>query len=219
MTYNPYRSASEEIQRQEGDPLNYLQKGLSISAAVGGLGGLGALSSKILPLLNSRIPESIAVKGINKINPSLGRFVESATNFGYDFEEVRNFLRNKAAEQQDEKVEPKQNRNIIQQYSPDLHEFILTEIKKGRSPLEAGALASLSDAFKSVINKLTKDYSSPFSALLETVYGPSEKKQAQPRVSSGQQDVSAQAGLDRKENTLAMMRQITEALRGLKGNG
>ena len=52
-----------------------------------------------------------------------------------------------------------------------MHQFIEGEIQKGRSPLEAGALAQLKPEFKKQIEKLSKDHKSPFSAILQTVYG------------------------------------------------
>ena len=66
--------------------------------------------------------------------------------------------------------------NIIAQYSPQLHQFLKDEIQKGRPLEEAGALAYLQNNFKKVISKLEQDYRSPFSKILESVFG--KKQQA-----------------------------------------
>ncbi len=81
---------------------------------------------------------------------------------------------NKSSEAQETPQEQKpiqQNQNPIAQYSDQLHSFIEDLISKGRSPLEAGALAQLEPKFKSVISKMEKDYKTPWSAILQSTYG------------------------------------------------
>ena len=178
MTFNPYLQHEAYMKEKEEAPLRYLKKGVSV---VGAVAGGSSLLNRLLPLLSSHLPQEMARKGITKINPRLGNFVESATNLGHDFYSVRDFLRAKAAEEQaetQEKSKASENRNIVEQYSPQLHQFIVGEIQKGRSALEAGALAAIQEPFKRVIKKITDDHQSPFSSILETVYGSAQKAQS-----------------------------------------
>lgn len=234
MTFQPYQEAEEEELRRGNKPLKAIKYATSLG--VGALGG-NSLVNRILPFLNNHIPENIAKKGIAKVSPHLGKFVESATNLGHDFYEIRDFIRGKAAEEKEEFKKPKENRNVIQQYSPELHQYILDEIQKGRSPLEAGAVASMQDTFKEAIKKITKDHKAPFSSIIETVYGNSGKEKAiknaiarqsrQPSELSresliNQFDESQQANPQQNQGKAALlqtMQEITETLRRIRGNG
>lgn|SRR5574338_564373 len=216
MTFNPFEQHEDFERKKEEDPLKLLKKGVGVAASIA---GGSSLINRLLPLLSSHIPEKIAKKGIEKVNPQLGNFVESATNFGYDFYQVRDFLRAKAAEEQKTQEEKKDIKspskgNIIQQYSPQLHEFLTEEIQKGRSPLEAGALASIQDSFKPIIKKLVQDHQSPFSSILETVYGSTQ----QPSVARSQTQPSQPTGGQGKAALAQILQELTQALQK-RGNG
>ncbi len=142
------------------------------TAAVGATGILG----KIAPFLSKYIPADLAMKGINKISPQLGEFLKKGQKAGLDIESGLNFIKEKFEGATAEN--PKEDGNVIKQYSPELHQFIEGEIQKGRSPLEAGALAQSKPEFKKHIDKLSKDHKAPFSALLKTVYGEGGKAEA-----------------------------------------
>src|SRR6266478_2673500 len=79
--------------------------------------GLGAtsLSSRLLPFLSEHIPLDLAMKGINKLSPKLGKFLKEGQSMGLDVKKGLDFIK--------EKVGPKEKRNIIEQYSPELHNF------------------------------------------------------------------------------------------------
>lgn len=81
----------------------------------------------------------------------------------------------------------KEGRNIIQQYSPELHQFIEEQVKNGRNPIEAGAIAQNDKRFSSIINKLSKDHKTPWSNILQTVYGQGELQSLQPEQNQQQQ--------------------------------
>ncbi len=171
----PYQEASEEISRQGNAPLN-------IAKNVGGLASAGATTyfggaaiNRVLPFLSKYIPEELAIKGLNKIDPRFGKFINKAMAAGQTFEEVKDFIGSKVEEGVEQSKPAKENRNIVEMYSPELHQFIQEQIQSGRSPLEAGALASLGKKggkdFKKIIEKMEKEHKSPFSAILQTVYG------------------------------------------------
>jgi hypothetical protein len=159
----PYQEASGEIQRQQRIPGNIARGAVS---AVG-TGAAASLFGRVMPFLSSYIPQDLAIKGLNKVNPTIGNFVQTALGQGYAYDEVKEFLKDKF-----ENKEPaKQSKNIIEQLSPELHQFIDQEVRNGRKPIEAGALAQNDKRFKDIINKLTKEHKTPWSNILESVYG------------------------------------------------
>ena len=96
------------------------------------------------------------------------------------------------------KAQPDQ-KNPIQQHSDELHAFLDNEIKKGRQPLEAGALAQLQPKFKKVIKKLEEDHKTPFSSILQSIYGEGEQQskaalQPQPEQAQSMQQGQPQPG-------------------------
>lgn len=214
MTFQPYQDAEEELINREKAPYKALRKGIGVGASI--VGGT-SLVNRLVPLLNDFIPESLAKKGIAKLSPQLGKFVESATNLGHDFYDVRDFLRSKAAEETEKKEEKKSQkvadqRNVIQQYSPELHEYLSGEIQKGRSPLEAGALASMQDNFKSVIKKMSEDHRTPFSSILQSIYGSTESPQEL------QNQQTSKPAID-KSQILGSMQKLTELISSMTGRG
>jgi len=141
------------------------------------------LASRILPFLSEYVPSDLAVKGINKISPELGGFLKKGMEKGLNIQDGLDFVKENLTKQN----EPaKANGNIIQQYSPELHDFIEQEIKKGRSPLQAGGIAVSDRRFSDIIKKLSKEHKMPWSSILESVYGADEMAQ-QPTQQASQQ--------------------------------
>lgn len=183
----PYQKATEAIRSTEEYPVK-LAKSLGLNAVGAGIAGgatkagyqaVNSLLPKIGALINQHVPEAISMKGLSKIDPRFSKFIQGALDEGYSYEDLRGFLGEKISKSETQS-NPKDNKNVIQQYSPELHEFILGEIQQGRSPLEAGALASLDRKgknFKKIISQIEKDYKAPFSAILETAYGGQSKAQ------------------------------------------
>lgn len=169
-------AGQSEIERDQRFRSN-VGKGIGTAATIAG-GVAAASTAKILPWLSSYIPVDLAMKGISKVSPKLGDFLKRGQAAGLNIEEGIQYLRDQAPKQ--EKV-AKENRNIIEQYSPELHQFILGEIKLGRNAMQAGALASADKKrFKKIIDKITKDHKTPWSAILQTVYGSGETQQKSP---------------------------------------
>lgn len=204
MNKEPYQSASEAMIRSSQIPKNILK----------GVGTTLASSAAILPFLSSYIPQNLAIKGLSKINPRLGQFAQTALNSGESIDDVKEYIKGKVTPSEEEQ-NALQSGNIIEQYSPELHEFISSEIEKGRSPIEAGALAELNGKFKNAIGKLTKDHKSPFSTLLQTVYGSGQQQskaalQQEPnQMGQPQQEGNPQA----KQQLLQAMQTLSQKLR------
>ncbi len=221
MTFQPYRLAEEELKKRSTEPFEAAKKIASYGA---GIVGTGSLISRALPLLSEFIPENVSKKGLSRLSPELKNFINQSEEVGYHFGEVRTFLSDKIRKEalqhqeklqkESEKKEKNQapvSQNIVAQYSPELHEFIVGEIQKGRNPLEAGALAQMQQPFKSVIKKLTEDHRSPFSSILQTVYG--ENPSLASNAAVPQQPSSKKAELTELSNN------ILQALQKMRGNG
>lgn len=173
MALRPDEKASlEEIERDQRvrGRFSSVGKGTaalgSIALGAGFAKAGGDIASRLMPFFNEYVPVDLAVKGISKISPKIGNFLKKGMDLGLDAQEGLQFVK--------QKMTPP-NENIVEKYSPDLHQFILSEIQKGRSPLEAGALATLensgSKGFKKIIEKITKDHNASWSSILETAYG------------------------------------------------
>jgi len=182
----PYQQASEELRRRGEAPLKAVGKiaeaGLDIASTGLKYGGGAALFKRVLPLLSEYIPEELAKKGLNKINPGFGKFIDKAESEGSDFEEIKEFIKEKG-EKTLEKEKPKENRNIIEQYEPELNQFILDQIKQGQNPAAAAYLAKEAPKnkakFSKIIQKLEKDHNIDFISLVESLFGEAQSNQEQ----------------------------------------
>lgn len=182
------------------------------TAAIG-----GSLTGKIMPFLNQYIPAGLAMKGINKVSPKLGSFLKKGQEMGLNLEEGLSFLKDKLSNSKTDNFQTKENGNIIQQYSPELHQFLDQEIKNGRSPIEAGAIAQSNKKFSDVIKKLSKDHKTDWSSIIQSVFGngqtaqPSQQPVQQPPQQQGQ-------GLDpRVAQILQEGSEILKSIRGSRG--
>lgn len=175
----PYQEASEEIKRQGEIPFKLGKKALSTAATVLPLAiGAGATktiaglaANKVLPLLNKYVPQDLAMKGLNKLDPRFGSFINKALENGISFDEIKDFISEKVGESEQE--QPKENRNIIQQYSDNLHHYILDLIKGGDTPIKAAINAKkfLDDKFKNIIKKIEEQHKTSFENIVESIYG------------------------------------------------
>lgn len=152
-----------------------------VKTAVGlGTAALGAgVSSKILPFLSEHIPTDLAWKGINKVAPEVGKFLKKGLSYGLDLKTGLDYIKQNIdpSSQQTSQKTPNQ-RSVIEQYSPELYQFLKSEIEKGRSPIEAGAIAQLQDPFKKIIKKMSDDHKAPFSSILQSVFGGNQEIQS-----------------------------------------
>lgn len=133
--------------------------------------GVG-LSARLLPLLSEHIPLDLAMKGINKISPKIGAFLEKGASMGLNVEEGLQFLKDKLtpAKEEIEKNNKPQNLNELGQFSPELQQFVEDQIQGGKSPDHAAALAmneaNLSDTVRGIEKKTKKK----FTAFVRDIY-------------------------------------------------
>jgi len=206
----PYQSATEEINRQGEEPLRGAQKvgALGASAAAGFLGG-GAIN-RVLPFLSQYIPEDLVKKGLTKVDPRYGKFIDKALAGGQTIEEAKNFIGEKI------QTNAKDNRNIIQQYDPELDTYISDYIKKGVPLFEAGKKALGHGRFKNAIDKMIKDHKTSWDSILKNVYGSGQTAQPQQPLdqSTGNPGQLPQQGSPpAKQQLLQAMQALTQKLR------
>lgn len=180
----PYQEASEEIRRQGNRPLELAKNAATLAGAAGTAYFAGSNLGRVLPFLSKYVPEDLAIKGLNKIDPRFGDFINKAQSAGQSFGEIKDFISGKAEEGMQAQSEKKGN--IIEQYSPELHRFLSEKIQSGVSPFTAAGLAMMTHLgtdFKSVIEKIKKDHKVPWIDIVESIYGgqaPQQQGQAQP---------------------------------------
>lgn len=104
MTFQPYQSATEEMKRQSEMPARLLKQGLSVAGLASVAAG-SPLVAKILPFLSRFIPQATAIKGLSKIEPRIGKFINSAIKMGMPYEEAREFIKNKLQPEGEEEEE------------------------------------------------------------------------------------------------------------------
>ncbi len=166
--------ASQQKRREENK--GYVRKGINTAiglgtAALGGAGlgltGLSQAGSKILPFLSENIPFDMAMKGLKKFSPGIADMIQKGMKRGLDPKQGLNFVKDNLMKEK----AAQEDRNVVEQESPDLHNYLLSEIKKGRTPIQAAAVATLDKNFKRIIDKLTKAHKTPWGKLIETLYG------------------------------------------------
>lgn len=179
----PYQRATEEVMRQGEFPKRILEKagqlgtaGFAASSVIG-----RGIAQKAMTFLSKYIPENLAVKGLKKLDPRFGKFIDKALGEGKSFDEIRDFMTQKAEaglEDMEESKQPaKQSKNIIEQYSPELHQFMVDKVKKGENVYKAGALARFDKKFDKIIGKMEKDHKTDWSAIFQSVYGQQDANQ------------------------------------------
>jgi len=196
----PYQTATEEIARQGQAPKRLLQQGIGAATAITGATAFGkSLAQKTLNLVNKYIPENLAIKGLEKLDPRYGKFIKKMMDSGAEWNEIAEFIGGKAQEgldQEQETQEPaKDIRNLIEKHSPELHQFISNQMKKGKSHKEAGALARIGTggkAFDKVIDKLTKEHKTTWEDILDAVYGGAQGQPQPAQAPAAQQQQAAQ---------------------------
>ncbi len=213
----PYQEASREIQRQGEAPITALK-------TAGAVAGSGLALKRVLPFLSKYIPQDFAIKGLSKVDPRFGTFINKALNEGADIDEVKDFIKSKVAPQEEEEEpeaaqgqNPKDARNIIEQYDPELHTYLRQKIKAGESPIKAGTQALTHGRFKRAIDKLTKDHKAQWADILQSVYGAGQgnPQQAQPPQQTAPQQ-QAQPGPQQNQGALLQAIQQAAAVRQRK---
>ena len=134
------------------------------------------------------------MKGLGNVNSGFKKFIDGAIQQGYDYDEIRNFIGEKV--EKSEKNIPKQYNNLIEKESPELHKYLLEEIKKGRKPIEAGAVAQNDKRFSDIIKNLMKKHKTPWSSIIESIFGSGDMALPQQMQQPAQQRMQQQKSLD-----------------------
>jgi hypothetical protein len=213
----PDEQAAESEIRKAKNRTNELRGGLQ-TAATFGTAALGKNAIlKVLPFLSEYIPEDLSLKGISKVVPKLGDFLKNGMNQGLSLKSGLDFLKKEISNMKEEtkepekKEQPKENRNIIEQYSPELHEFIKNEVTKGRPVIEAGALAQNNQKYKNIIKKIEGDHKTNWSAILESIYGGGQYSRT---VNPPQTQNNPQQAGQGQQALMAIMQKINQRLGG-----
>lgn len=149
----------------------------NVSKGIGA--GIGAASAafgaRALPFLSEYIPTDLAMKGLQRVAPKVADFLRKGQSAGLDIKQGMDFIKSKLSPTEEPAQSAQDNRNLIEKYSPELHQFITDKIKSGQSHLGAGALAELEKKggkdFRSIIEKIKKDTKSTWAEVLDSVYG------------------------------------------------
>lgn len=229
MVLRPDEEAAEaEKYRNERFNSN-LKTGAKAALSVGTAVAAPMAAARILPFLSEYVPLDLAMKGINKLAPKVGAFLKRGQAMGLDLKEGLDFVKEKMQPKEEEKKEPaKPNGNIIQQYSPELHDFISQEVSKGRSPIEAAAVAQNNNKFSKIIEKLSKDHKTPWSQIVEGIYGSGQyggavnppqqnQQQAQPMQAAQGQQAPQQQGQPHPNSAQGQQMARNQAQQGQPG--
>jgi hypothetical protein len=161
----PYQQAGDEIQRQRQQPgKNLRNAGLLLAGTA--IGGSGV--SRIVPFLSRLIPKDLAIKGLEKVSPRLGKFIGGAIQGGASEDEVLDFVREKMEPKQEENAE--NGSNILGQYSPDLQAYIEEQIQSGKSPDHAAAYAMNVPELSEIVKEIEKKKNKRFTAIVRELY-------------------------------------------------
>ncbi len=138
--------------------------------------GYSGLPAKIAPFLSNYIPTDLALKGINKVAPKLGKILESGMKQGLSIKDGLDYLKDNLPEKPEEK-----EKNIIKKYAPHLDNFIQQELAAGKEPGQVINEAWKKD--KKIVQQIEKDAKRSWLEIAEDIYGFGKKKPNQEKIS------------------------------------
>lgn len=214
---NPYERTSQAIKKQSEGPKGFGKAALGAASAAGAA-SFAPILARAAPFLSKYIPEEQAIKGLSKISPQFGKFIAGALGAGYNFNETKDFIGEQINDSKETSSEPaKESRNIIEQYSPELFSFINEQVNgRGLDPLQAGAIAQNEPKFSQIIKKISEDHKSPWSNILQSVFGNNQAQgQTQPNTNNAQPAQQQSGGLD--PELAQLLQQGNGAIQKYKG--
>jgi len=180
-----------KARRRSGDVKDTLLGAGTLGGAA--LGISSKAFSKVMPFLNEYIPENLAIKGINKVFPALGRFLKAGERQGLTPKSGLDFIKNEVSKQQQKdsiyslaakgttKNATTQGKNVIEKFSPKLHKFLEDRIKNGIAPEKAAVAAFSGKAkkqFSTIISEIERDQKDIWEDIVERIYGSPKTDQA-----------------------------------------
>ncbi len=200
MSYpRPDEMATESRIKASQNEDRMIKSGVKTLASAG-LAAVGAgAASRIAPFLSGIIPTDLALKGISKVAPKVGDFLQKGMAQGLTIQSGLDFLKENMGEQKQPEAESKENkapdqRNIIEQYSPSIFAYIGDLIKGGSSPVQAAQKAKkfLDAKAKSIITQMEQDHKTPFESIVESIFGGGQMAQTMPNQQMPQPQPQAQ---------------------------
>lgn len=116
------------------------------------------------------------------------------------------------AQSQDKPLSSTSPRNIIEEHSSELADFLENSIQQGMSPLQAASKAYLDPKFKSSIRAIEKKTVDTFPSIVSSLYQYAHGPQQQSPSSSQQSNASPSAG---KQQFLAGLQQLNQSLQAM----
>lgn len=223
MALRPDELANEaEIERDRKFRGN-IKKGVVTAASIAGTSAGVAMASKVMPFLSEYIPAELALKGLDRVAPGIGKFLRRGMEKGLSLKSGLDFVKGELTPKEKETGQPKEERSIIEQYSPELHNFLDQEVKNGANPMVAGLQAKESGQFKNVIRKMEQDHKIPWSAIISSVFGESPGSEPGENHDGGQfqqpQQMQQQGQQQNNQNSpLDAITQAIQAYTQIRGN-
>jgi hypothetical protein len=223
MNLRPDEAAAEEDIERSQSTNKLLKKGanLAIGAGTAAL-GIGA-ASKILPFLNEYVPVDLAIKGISKFNPELGKKLRKGQSLGLNLKEGFNFIRDQLTPKEEEPQEHplvKQAKDFETNY-PDIASAISNLLNQGQSPEAAAAILKKSTPFGSKIKKLEKELGKDFIDFVVELFGAQGQTMQQTQQPQQPQQMQPQQpqqqGID--PQLMQIMQGIRTGIQNLRGGG
>jgi hypothetical protein len=214
----PYQTAAEETRRQAGAPI---KTAATIGASV--IGGSAALK-KVLPFLNKLIPGELMRKGLSKVNPDIGKFIDTALNNGYGLDDIRNFMSEKFSPKEEDNQQTQENPIVKQAKDfetnyPDIIQALMSHINNGRSPQEAAAILKTSTPFSQKIKKIEKDSGKNFvDFILEMMGGKQTSQMQQPQQMQAQDPQGTPGTLPQQQSAGGLDPQLMQLMNGIRSS-
>lgn len=179
MSYRPDELSSMAESEREKKFQSNVSKGVKTAIGIGtSLTGVG-LGARIAPFLSELIPADIALKGISKISPKIGNFLQKGMQAGLNVKDGLNFIKDKLESKDQPKSQPQQPQNIIEEHAPEVHEILKDRIGQGLKPLAVAYQVAKEGKFKKQIADLQKKTGKSFGDLVSSVFGGEEKQPQQ----------------------------------------
>ena len=199
------RAAEAEIERSKQLGQN-VKAGVKTAIGIGTTLATGGIAGRIMPFLSEFIPTDLAVKGISKISPELGKMLNEGMASGLNIKEGLSALKDKIGGQS----KAQDQRNIIQQYDDRLYGTLQQLIEKGYEPLQAGALVRMHKDFDKSIKKMEQDNKTDFSSIIQTVFGSPQQPQGQGAQQAPQQPQAQQGGGQGQQALMAILQKLQQ---------
>lgn len=163
----PDESSSESRINKNLEQTEKYKRGLQTASNIASTAvGVGA-ASKVLPFLSDLIPADLAMKGINKISPKIGQFLQKGKAMGLDLKQGFQFIKDNIGATESKKNPLKE----FETNHPEIFRAINGYINKGQPPQSAAAILKNSAPFAKSIKKLEKDVGKNFVDYILELFG------------------------------------------------